>query len=174
MKGIFQILCMASGVAVFSAFIASCGSGNKTIPIEAAIVYSYGGAQPVARTEFYLLRKDFLELGKEIGFLPVIDPLDAEARGKSGNPARAGVQVERIKDYIVMKATTDFSGKAQFENVPSGVYYIVGYAETRKQDSLYDSYRIWNVRVDTANYDGKPILLDQKSALDNRRRFENP
>ncbi len=145
---------------------------TTTIPIKAAIIYKVGGgAQPVARTKFYLLNKDLKQIEKDVGLSVVTDPDSARILRQVSPESNflAGIDEEKIKGNIVMTTTTDFEGEASFENVPPGIYFIIGYTETRNSDSLYDSYRTWNVRIDTAQFDGKPILIDQHNALNNRQ-----
>src|SRR5947207_15997623 len=42
---------------------------KRNIPIKAAIIYNLGGAQAVARDNFYLLDKDAIQIWKEAGLI---------------------------------------------------------------------------------------------------------
>lgn len=143
------------------------GCKNSSMPVHAAIVYKTGGAQPVARTKFYLLKKNFEEIQKETGFPPYLSSRAVNAGklidrnlGREDSMREPGIIELTIKDSIISTVVTDFDGKAVFENIPSGIFYIAGFSETRKPgESL-----IWCVKVDTSTLDGKPIILDQQNA----------
>jgi hypothetical protein len=146
--------------------LTSCNQ-DKTIQFRAALVYG-NGVQPVARTKFYLLKEDSKAItakenakGKKgnIFYSPFTERL-FKATGDWKEGYTRGIQEDVIKDYVVATTTTDFEGNGKFENIPSGVYYIGGYTETRSADGVF-----WCYKVDTqTNKD--IILLDQKNALE--------
>jgi hypothetical protein len=132
---------------------------QRNIPIKAAIIYNLGGAQAVARENFYLLNKDALQIWKEAGLIKdeknlwldfSLDRLDAMDKKPS--------KFERaIKPHIVNTITTDFEGNATFDNVLEGSYYIHGVTETR------GGYAVWSYKVSTN--ENKTVLLDNKNAI---------
>jgi hypothetical protein len=132
---------------------------KRNLPIKAAIIYSLGGAQPVARENFYLLDKDAIQIWKEAGLVKdekmlwlefSIDRLYADEK-KSSKFGQA------INPHIVNTTTTDFEGNAMFENVPEGSYYIYGVTETR------GGIAVWSYKISTN--ENKAVLLDNKNAV---------
>lgn len=146
--------------------VSSCNQ-NRTISIKAALVYKTG-AQPVAREKFYLLTaaaQTVLE-NQDAGFffspssVKFINSVDNSLNNKRISTLKVGIIEYKIKDYLVTTATTDFEGNAKFENVPKGIYYIVGLATTRSESGC----AVWKVKVDTENIK-ETILLDQNNAF---------
>lgn len=132
---------------------------QRNIPIKVAIIYSVGGAQAVARENFYLLKKDALQIWKDAGIIKDEKKFGfeyqlARLNTKEGNSSRFD---EAIKPHIVNTTTTDFEGNAVFENVPEGEYYIYGVTGTR------GGIAIWSYKVSTQEI--KTILLDNKNAI---------
>lgn len=149
-----------------------CAGCGKTSPqtgklsIEAAIVYSYGGPQPVARETFYLLKRDGVEVLREIG-LPGKDTQELFSNfflarayfsfEKSDPQGEKAIQA--LKSESAQSLTTDFAGKAEIEGLPVGqVLYIFAMVPTRR------GHCVWNLRTEI-----KPghnhLLLDQKNAI---------
>jgi hypothetical protein len=143
---------------------------QRNIPIKAAIIYNLGGAQAVAREDFYLLNRDFLQVWKESGLvndktlkelgvklsdeqLFRLTFIEDRLRVLNKKPSKFD---EAIKPYIVKTVTTDFEGNAIFENVPEGDYYIYGVTETRS------GYAVWSYKISTN--ESKTVLLDNKNA----------
>jgi hypothetical protein len=147
-----------------SALFASCNQAEQKpvshkIPIKAAIIYTLGGAQGVAREDFYLLKKDAVQIWKKTGVLK-----DEKDFGISFSVDRINVMSkepskfeEALKPYIVQTVTTDFEGNATFENVPEGEYFIYAVTETRGGRS------VWNYKVSTTP-ENKLVFLDNKNA----------
>jgi hypothetical protein len=54
--------------------------------------------------------------------------------------------------------TTDFSGKAKFNAVPYGTYYLFGIGTTPK------AFAVWNVKVDVTSAETL-VTLDQNNSL---------
>lgn len=151
---------------------------HRNIPIKVAIIYNLGGAQAVAREDFYLLKKDAIKIWQDGGLMndPVLSDekiKELKARGSdiedklfrfhflldrsrllNKQPSKFG---EAIKPYIVKTVTTDFEGKATFESVPEGTYYIHGVTETRS------GYAVWSYKISTNA--SKTVLLDNKNAV---------
>lgn len=151
---------------------------NNTIPIKAALVYKMGGAQPISRTKFYLLKEDLKVIAQKSGKKDsdlYTTPYQASMMAlaiemvnsgkmdkpelKGAKPPSIGIDEDSVKDYAVQSVTTDFEGNAKFENVPSGTYYIVGFATTRKEAE----YVVWSVKVNTEQTKDT-VLLDQENA----------
>jgi hypothetical protein len=63
-----------------------------------------------------------------------------------------------VKPHIVKTVTTDFTGKATFDTVAPGTYYLMAVASTPQ------SYAMWNMRLEL-----KPgpfaVSLDQNNAI---------
>lgn len=140
--------------------VSSCNQ-NRTISIKAALVYKTG-AQPVAREKFYLLTaaaQTVLE-NQDAGFFFSPSSIKFISKIDSTLTPKVGIIEYKIKDYLVATATTDFEGNAKFENVPKGIYYIVGLATTRSESGC----AVWKVTVDTENIK-ETILLDQNNAF---------
>lgn len=148
-------------------------SVQRDISIKVAIIYNFGGAQAVARENFYLLNKDANQLWKEAGLLnaeklrvPSMTKAPSEEsvfrfyfsldmlRVSEGKPSQFE---DAVKPFIVKTVNTDFEGNATFENVLEGVYYIYGLTETRS------GYAVWSYKVSTQ--DNKTVLLDNKNAV---------
>lgn len=148
-------------------FLTACNQ-NKTIPIKAALVYKMG-AQPVARTKFYLLKEDLEVIKKKVDSayhtpseISMRQRLDIElgGTGRYGD-LESGINENSIKEYVVATATTDFEGNAKFENVPVGTYFIAGYSSTRSKSGFV----VWNAKIDAQTVNDV-VLLDQNNALE--------
>jgi hypothetical protein len=142
----------------------SLSSSSKPISFRAALLYKIGAPQPVARTKFYLLSKDLKVLDKDEKVTPVfMSPSIARDMSQiiPNVEHKIGIQEKNIKDYIVATTVTDFEGNAKFENVPPGVYSIVGFTTTRSEFG----YVVWSVPVDSRNVP-ETILLDQNNAFE--------
>ena len=133
-------------------FVTACahiGEPEKSVlNLEVGVDYKYGGVQPVARREFYLLDSDLNELlGGTAGESPKrLWELTSFVDGSWGQEAekkRADL-TEMIRTHATAKATTDLHGKLSFSPVVPGVYYILGWSTTRTEYQLM----IWNYRVD--------------------------
>jgi hypothetical protein len=134
------------------------------IPIKVGIIYSMGGAQAVAREDFYLLNKDAVQIWEDAGLLEGIKNENdfmlsflkaVRVQVTRGIPSKF---TETLKPHIIKTTTTDFEGNAAFEGAPQGEYYIYGKAETR------GGYAIWNYKVST-NPENKTVILDNKNAI---------
>ena len=60
--------------------------------------------------------------------------------------------------HFVQVATTDFQGRAAFENIEAGDYWIMGATQTRAD------FAFWNYKVTVKPGENK-VLLDQSNAL---------
>ena len=154
--GVIFISAICYGVYTFSSGKVSKNSLN----IKAALVYSFGGAQPIARTKFYILNADLNVIAQKadidvrktpLSLAITADELQARITNK---PSRF---MEAMKPYIVKTITTDFDGKAVFEDVPTGNYFLYGRAQTRS------GWAIWSLSINTQGT--QTILLDQNNAI---------
>lgn len=128
------------------------------LKMKAAIVYQMGGVQPVARTTFYLLDKDVMDIGSEAQFFGrwsgtkeyeiVQEFISAPLNSKL---------IPAVKEHTIKTAETDFEGNATFEKLPRGTYYIFCIAKTR------GGYVAWSNKATTD--EKKTILLDQNNAF---------
>ncbi len=148
-----QRLVVVLTAAMLLLLLTSC---SKSINLKAGIVYRIGGAQPVARTTFYLTRDDLLTLMRQAGmnYAHNMDVVGREAEFHQ----RVGEQISdvelAVRSRAISIATTDFEGNAKFENVPTGSYYIIGITQTRSGIAL------WNLQVNA----GDSVILDQNNA----------
>lgn len=150
------------------------GCGKPQTPtgrltIEAAVIYSLGGPQPVARETFYLLRRDPTEIVREAG----TQGQDAEELFGNFFLVRSYMSFEnddigknkfneRIKQATAFSATTDFAGKTEFVNLPVGEqFHLFAITETRS------GHCVWNQKLEI-----RPglthLMLDQKNAIYSR------
>ncbi len=149
-----------------------------TLNMEAQIIYSMGGPQPVARQTFYLLDTDLKEIPRlKENSLKAEDKASVEtfaslvallylAQGGGGqqNLEKKGTMEVFLKSKplwesnIIRSVQTDFKGQAAFEGLKPGDYWLVGIAETRM------SVALWNHKVTVKAGENK-VLLDQNNAL---------
>jgi hypothetical protein len=156
-------------VLIFLLGLSSCSNETikktGTLPMKVAVIYGFGGAQPVAQGKFYLLNKDFdeiVEAKDNSGVL--INPFTA-AEGKAPHGT---ILEEGIKEHIVATTTTDFEGSGKFENVPTGNYFLVGTTTTRSKGE----YVLWNLPVEI-KADNQPLLLSQKNGTVMETYYKN-
>jgi hypothetical protein len=145
------------------------------IAIETGIVYASGDVKPVAREKFYLLDADIGQVLFDAGLKPPVDARPAYTRNEQQQLVNSfamavldsTTSMERLEFYqaskklfpahIIKSVETDFSGKASFESVTPGTYYLFGITKTRK------AFAVWNYRVDAKAGETK-ITLDQHNA----------
>jgi hypothetical protein len=135
----------AALLAAAAAFCAiSCGPGKGRIELEAQLVYKVGGPQPVARETFYLYDVDPASLkvpnadGSRRSVATNITLINM-AGSTIGPPEEVWVV---IKPHIVKAVKTDFQGKAVFDDLKPGDYWLVGKAETRTALPEYWMYKV--------------------------------
>lgn len=145
------------------------------ITLEAGIVYASGDVKPVARETFYLLDADLGRVLADAGLKPPADARPANTSTEQEQLINSfamaildrTTSMERLQFYnasqkalpshIVAKTETDFSGKASFNAIKTGVYYLFGITRTRK------SFAVWHYRIDAKAGESK-ITLDQHNA----------
>jgi hypothetical protein len=155
-------------VAIAALFLllsfASCNR-NKTVSMKAAVVYKIGGAQPVARVPFYLLKDSLENILRNAGLKAEVFTNDVvrEYAFHKANATKGKDFLEKAEAAImanaVKKVTTDFDGTAKFEDVPPGTYYLMGVTETRG----VLGYAIWNYKIEVGDKDDT-VILDQNNA----------
>jgi hypothetical protein len=143
---VFPILLLVCGCSVFS---------KPTVKIKAAIVYKMGGAQPVARTTFYLTNDDLISLAQQAGLKGDIDFLGIQTQYDSQVGGRATHIEDIVRPGAISTLTTDFDGNGSFENISAGKYSLIGVTQTR------GGIAIWNMPVTTSE---QTILVDQGNA----------
>lgn len=136
------------------------------LSIEAALVYNYGGAQPVARSTFYLLDKSAETILQEAGlqrFDSGLSYLNNYAFALKGSGLKAewtsyAIKGQgAIKAHIITEFKTDFSGKGSIELAKTGEYWLFGLEQTRK------GHAIWDLPITVVEGANK-ITLDQNNA----------
>ena len=158
-------------IALFGVLSLGCKSApplTGKLLIEAAIVYSLGGPQPVAREDFLLLKKDASEILREVGVTGdnpqnqmqnltgsmVLVRFDKKAEERM-NAVNAAIQSQ-----VAHKVMTGFDGKAQIDNLPVGsIFYVYAVTPTRGS-----GYCIWNLKTEIKAGDNH-LILDQKNAV---------
>lgn len=137
-----------------------------TLEIEAAIVYSLGGPQPVAAETFYLMTRDVAEIIKQVGIrganeeelfsnLVLVRSLGSR-EGYKSVVTNFDQQVKRFSAYSV---TTDFTGKARFTGLPVGQkFYLFGTTQTRS------GHCVWNQEIVVAQGTTR-LRLSQNNAV---------
>lgn len=158
-------------IVVLICFCCSCGSVQKPtgkLTIEAGIVYSLGGPQPVARETFYLLRRDVTKIIREVGIRGADDELFSNFVLVRSLANQEGYKTviekfdQQVKQATAYSAVTDFSGKAEFTGLPVGEqFYLFGITQTR------GGHCIWNQKVNIKSGITQ-VIMDQKSAAYSR------
>jgi hypothetical protein len=145
-----------ASILILTLCLSSClNKSNGTLPVKVAVIYGFGGAQPVAQGKFYLLNKDFDEIAEAKGeFAVLINPFISAL----GEVPSGSILEEGIKEHIIASTTTDFEGSGKFENVIMGSYFLVGTTTTRSKGE----YILWNLPVEI-KADNQTLLLSQKN-----------
>jgi hypothetical protein len=172
--------------AVF-AFLILCGLGWLMIPkwnrgsllIEAQVVRPSGETQPAARETFYLLDADMIRLamveGNESSPLrervyrehPTLEMvarvMDARRRSAYSLGAEVITFMENSRPlwetHVVRSVQTDARGRALFESLKPGDYWLMGRAQT-----VEDGAAFWNQPVAIGRGENS-LQLDQTNAL---------
>ena len=134
--------------------------------VEAALIYNYGGAQPVGRTKFYILDESAevvlaaANLRKISANLSNLDNYAFALKGSGLSPEYTNFAtgaVESLKSHYLGEFETDFNGKAEYKFTKTGSFWVFGITQTRK------GHAIWNVPVELKSGQNK-IILDQNNA----------
>jgi hypothetical protein len=149
---------------------------KSVLSIEVGLVYKSGDAKPIARNEFYLLDEDaeqILRDGKveKKGKLKKHDlrlldtyalaTLCASSRDRCASVKDSLIYLQdselALDPHIIQRVITGFDGKAKFEPMAMGNYYLMGvYVRER-------GYVIWNLKVELKS-ETQNIILDQNNA----------
>jgi hypothetical protein len=127
-------------------------SQKGNLSIEAGIIFDSGQVNPVARAGFYLLNADAEEvihlkdITLDLNF-PIFE---------SGGVSRA---ITAIEPHIISLATTNFQGKALFQPVKTGNYYLFGFTKAGK------SAVVWNLQISIKSGTNSIILDNNNAAL---------
>lgn len=155
---------------------------ERSLQVEAGLIYKSGAVKPVMTTDFYLLDNDLVEILKNAKVeLPMertetVNKFYDEFYPKYALKFYAITSSERnmqsrpqnLKDFyeqantailprIVQKQTSNFSGKVSFQGLKPGIYYVMSVYKT-DQNTF-----VWNSKVDVTNGDAS-ISLDQSTA----------
>jgi hypothetical protein len=137
-----------------------------SLAIQAAVVYRYGGAQPVARTDFVILDDDPITIvtnagiqGKKPWAAPRMGILESLLYMHMGNPWYDGAAaLQALKSHVIAAGTTDFNGQLVFTNLPANKrIYIFGIAQTRGGWAVWDLWyeippgQVWSAVLDQKN-----------------------
>jgi len=137
-------------------------SPSVTLKIEAGIVYSYGGTQPVARTTFGLLDADptpeikkapLSKMGRE--FRLDVNNGWEEMLFRCGSTMPEAMAV--IESHIRYRMTTGFDGKGEFTGVKPGKYWVFGATRLR------EGCAFWLLDIDLTK--SASLTLDQNNAF---------
>lgn len=141
-------------------------SRTTILSLEAGLVFQSGDIKPVARTEFHLLDESLSKILRDAGVQPrsggdnsdhdIIFSYGLATKYGTESNVPSGVQ-DAIKKHIVQTTTSDFGGKAKFNPVPQGTYYVFAIASSPK------GFVIWNVKVELTSAEAS-ITLDQNNA----------
>ena len=147
----------ATQIILLSVLLIACSENKGSLSLEAAIIYKMNGPQPVARVQFYLLDDDLKEILRGIAGDSAISKFTLASLHPDTDATFYSQALQLIKLHTIQSATTDFSGKAEFQPVKPKVYYIMGVTETR------GGVAIWNLRTEIKP--GKNgVVLDQNNA----------
>jgi hypothetical protein len=149
---------------------------QSTLSIEAGLVYKTGDVKPVARTELHLLdddaekilkeakveKKGRLKKWKEVSFLDSYAAAKLCVNRLTRCPALKDAwdlvkdSTAALEPHIVKSLTTGFDGKANFEPVSAGTYYVMGIYMRE------EGFVTWNVKVEL-NSVSQQLILDQNN-----------
>lgn len=102
----------------------------------------------------FLLLKDFAAKKKDIDE----KMSDADAKKYLGSIETARPLWE---SRLVKQTTTDFEGRARFEDLKPGQYWLLGMTETRR------AFALWNIPINLTR-GTNTLLIDQNNAMYSR------
>jgi hypothetical protein len=146
-----------------------------SIQLEAGLVFNSGDVKPVGRATFYLLKEDAKKVIITQEHLDLFNN-DSSRLSVTRNPtlenwslygavlymdgSLAPTFATTVKNDLdkvkVATTTTGFDGKATFDNVPVGDYYIFGVYKFGKQTTY------WNLPI-SVKAGGNKIILDNEN-----------
>lgn len=141
-----------------------------SVDLEAGLVFNSGDVKPVGRATFYLLKEDPSKLILTQAHLDVFNSDNSRFGGKdtldkwsmyaailymdgSLTPNFALSVRKTIDAAAVSQATTGFDGKAKFDDIPAGDYFLFGYYKFGKQTTY------WSIPV-TVKPGANKVVLD--------------
>ncbi len=155
---------------------------ERSLQVEAGLIYKSGAVKPVLRTDFYLLDKDLIEIFKNANVALPVDQTESMTKisdalypefalkyfamvqtegDQQSRSQKLKVFYEQantaIGPHIVQKQASNFSGKVSFQKLKPGTYYVMSVYKT-EQNTF-----VWNSKVDVTNGDAS-ISLDQSTA----------
>ena len=151
---------------------ASPAAQSGALSLEAALVFRSGDVKPMARTVFYLLDDDLAKILRAAGLKTsqrygTMQDTDQNLLFTFGSASKYpsledhaqfyATATEALKPDIKQSITTDFSGKAIFQNVQVGNYFLMGFGLTPR------GFVLWNVAVEIKP-GSSSITLDQNNA----------
>jgi len=116
----------------------SCSLDRGMLEIEVQVIYSLGGPQPVARETFRLVDMDLRTLSEE---------------------EREHWNLAALNQHTVQSVQTDFQGKATFEDIVPGDYWVLGSTKTRNGMPM-----AWNIKVTINRGKNKLVLSNDNNA----------
>lgn len=144
--------------------VAGSPAGVGVLSIQVGIVYKMGGSQAVARVPFFLLDKDLNVILSEAGLSPdrgmnLLQTFAFATRFQSQSKYAQFYQtaMRAVQPHVVAQTVTGFDGVGQFPAVAAGVYYVMGYTQTR------GGFALWNVSVGVPTGQSS-FVLDQNNA----------
>ena len=160
------------GTWKFQSSSVSPDAATATLEIEAGLVFETG-PRPVAREKFYLLDVSLDDLVKRYKdatpkhkpltiemfalYLTWIGVGDTDGRGERQR-SLANAVLQDVRGHVVKEVTTDFGGRARFEGVPVGGYYIFGTTVRVGRAAV-----VWNLPVELKP-GANSTVLDQHNA----------
>jgi hypothetical protein len=155
-------------------------AGTKTVSVktgridlEAGLIFNSGDVKPVGRATFYLLKEDASKIiltqphldahNQDIGRFGRTETLDKWSMygavlyiDGSLSPTFALAVKTALDAASVGQTTTGFDGKATFQDVPVGDYFLFGYYTIGKQTTY------WNLPV-TVKAGANKVVLDNNN-----------
>ena len=173
-------------ILVCTLLIGGCSKVQETtLLIQARIIYDVGRLQPAAGTPFYLLDVDPFSLNEDDLAPQNEDALKTELEKVARKVGLTNFFLLRYHAYkktvfpyddakaflgavksgrplwgphLIKEVTTDSEGRAKFEGINPGTYWLLGQCETSH------AFTLWNVSVDVSQ-GPNAFLLDQDNAL---------
>jgi len=148
-----QVILKSNGTWQYINEASSNQKEESTLSFDTGIVFRSGDVKSLARTTFYLLDNSLAELLVQAGYkddnnktvtnpqLLYVDYIYA-ANGYNvfeKDTIRYNLIWSILKPHVVQTVTTDFGGKATINKIPSGKYFLLGYANIMKNKIIWDT-----------------------------------
>jgi len=147
-------------------------SQNSTLSLEVALRLQSEDVKPVAETIFYLLDDSLPKILRDAKVkLPRdVSPSDdsyvsefgklSQYTGSREDSQFIDHAMAALQPHIIQSIKTDSSGKAQFNPVPVGNYYVMGTAHV----SMVCCFVIWNLKIELKSPQSSVILNRDNAA----------